>query len=153
MAGTASSHRKGWRCSSPGPSRLPTCGRPPLGRRCRSRPGLGCPLRRPEAAHSRLLLNAREPRLASRGELALIWGHSTVPEFDDIAVRHDIVLSFQAHLAHSTSVGDGPRGDKIIEGYDFSLDKALLEVTVNHARGLGGSGALGDGPGPGFLRP
>src|SRR5215203_2432199 len=36
--------------------------RPPLGRRCGSRPGLGCPLRRPSAAHPRLLLNAREAR-------------------------------------------------------------------------------------------
>ena len=72
-------------------------------------------------------------------------------ELHHVAVLHHVVLALHAGLALGAGLGDRAGLDQVVEGDDLGLDEALLEVGVDDAGGLGGGGALLDGPGAGFL--
>src|ERR1700704_3475599 len=65
-----------------------------------------------------------------------------------IAILHDIVAPLEPHLSAFPSGGVGSRRDQVVVGDDFRLDKATLEVGVDHAGGLGCFGTLPNRPGP-----
>src|SRR4029079_6349145 len=69
----------------------------------------------------------------------------------DVPIGHHAVLALHTHLARGLRGGHRPGGDEVVERHDLGLDEALLEVRVDHAGGLGGGGALPDGPGAGLL--
>src|SRR4051794_21233743 len=72
-------------------------------------------------------------------------------ELHHVAVLHDVVLALHADLAELLGLEHGAGCHEVVEGDDLRLDEAALEVGVDHARGLGGGGALGDRPGTGLL--
>ena len=73
------------------------------------------------------------------------------PEEDDIPVLDHIVLALGADHALLPSGGHGTHGHQVVEGDDFSPDKAPLKVGVDLAGGLGSLGAGGNGPGPALV--
>ena len=54
-------------------------------------------------------------------------------ELHDVAVLHNVVLTFLADLAVVAGLGHGAGGIKVLEGDDLGLDEALLEVGVDNA--------------------
>ena len=73
-------------------------------------------------------------------------------EVDDVAVLHDVVLAFAAYQALCLGGCHGAAGLHILKGDNLSADKAPLKVGVDFTGGLGGLGALLNGPGPAFVR-
>src|SRR5690606_18707093 len=73
------------------------------------------------------------------------------PEFDHVAVLHDVVLALQARLALGSGLGHGTGGDEVLERDDLGLDEALLEVGVDDTGRLGRLPALADRPGARLL--
>src|SRR5450432_3344160 len=74
------------------------------------------------------------------------------PEMHDVAVGDDILLALQPQLAGVAGAGLAAQCDVIAVGDGFGPDKALFEISMNHARGGWRLGAAVDGPGAGFLR-
>ena len=72
-------------------------------------------------------------------------------ELHHVPVLHHVVLALHAGLALRAGLGDRAGLDQVVEGDDLGLDEALLEVGVDDTGGLGGGGALLDGPGAGLL--
>jgi len=68
-----------------------------------------------------------------------------------VTVLHDIVLAFKPELAELARTRLAISGDVIFIGNGFSADIALLEIRMDDAGCTGALGALGDGPGAGFL--
>src|ERR1700732_3154615 len=73
------------------------------------------------------------------------------PEERDLAILHDVVASFEPHLATLPSGGIGARRDEVIVGHDLRFDESTLDVAVDDARGLGRLRALAHRPGT-YLR-
>src|SRR6188472_1406874 len=79
-------------------------------------------------------------------------GSDVEAELDDVAVVHDVILALETCLATVPGLQDGAGVDQIDERDDLGLDEALLEVGVDHARGLRRLPALADRPRARFLR-
>src|SRR5688572_31023081 len=75
------------------------------------------------------------------------------PEFDDVAVLHDVILALEAGFALRPRLEHRARGDEVVERDDLGLDEALLEVRVDHAGRGRRLPALADRPRAGLLRP
>ena len=58
-------------------------------------------------------------------------------ELHDVAVGHHVVLALHADRPASLAFSMEPSGDEVVEGDDFGLDEAALEVGVDDAGGLG----------------
>ena len=59
---------------------------------------------------------------------------------------HHVFLALDAHLASGLRGGHRTGLDQVDKMHHLGLDEALLEVGVDHARGLGRCGTLADGP-------
>src|SRR4051794_1244901 len=66
------------------------------------------------------------------------------PEFDDVAVLHDIVLAFETGLALRPRLEHRARRDEVVERDHLGFDEPLLEVGVDHIRRGGRLPALAD---------
>ena len=72
-------------------------------------------------------------------------------EFDDVAVLHDIGFALSAELAGGFYRLLGAVFCEIVKIANIGGDETALEVGVDGAGGLGGGGALLDGPSAAFL--
>ena len=72
-------------------------------------------------------------------------------EVDDVAVLHDVVLALAADQTLCLGGSHGAAGLHILKGNDLGADEPPLKVGVDLAGGLGGLGALFDGPGPALV--
>src|SRR5499433_272515 len=67
----------------------------------------------------------------------------------DLPVPHDVVLAFQPELALLAHRGHrAVGGDQLVVAHHLGTDEAARDVGMNGARGILGTGAPGDGPGP-----
>src|SRR5699024_143489 len=73
------------------------------------------------------------------------------PEVDDIAILHDIVLSFKLVQSLLLRSGFRPAGDEVIEVHDLRTDEPSLDVGMDLSCSILGTGADLDRPGPDFL--
>src|ERR1700761_6424143 len=73
-------------------------------------------------------------------------------EVKDIAVLNDIFGTFEAHLARVLRALLAAIGDEVVIGDGLGADEALLEIGVDHARGLRRLGAVPHRPGMRFFR-
>src|SRR5438045_6597347 len=71
----------------------------------------------------------------------------------DVAVLHDVIGAFEAHLAGILGALLAATGDEIGIGDRLGADKALLEIAVDDAGGLRRLGAARDRPGARLLWP
>src|SRR5262249_58195986 len=78
---------------------------------------------------------------------------SAVPELDDVAVAHDVVLALDPRLAGGTGGRDRARGDQVVVRHHLGLDEPALEIGVDHPGRLRRGGADGDLPSARLLRP
>src|SRR3954447_7039953 len=72
-------------------------------------------------------------------------------EQQHVAVPDDVGLALDPHLTSLLGALLAAAGDVVVIGDGLAGDEAALEVLVDHGGGLGRAGALGDGPGVGFL--
>src|SRR4051794_27011270 len=83
----------------------------------------------------------------------LTWSYADLhveAELHDVAVRHDVVLALDPDPTARLGLGHRSGLHELLEADDLGLDEATLEVGVDHAGCLGGSGALWDRPGAGL---
>ena len=73
------------------------------------------------------------------------------PEEDDVPVLDHVLLALGADHALLPGGGHGAHGHQVVVGDDLRPDETTLEVGVDLAGGLGGLGALDDGPGPALV--
>src|SRR6266581_8873204 len=59
---------------------------------------------------------------------------TTVPEKDDVAFLHDVVLPFQTHFPAFARRPRAPRFEQIIAPHNLSANEPALDVGMNHAR-------------------
>ena len=72
-------------------------------------------------------------------------------EFDDIAVVHHVILAFDPQLPSLAGFRGGAEFDEVVVVNDFCSDETSLEISVNHASGLGCLVTGADCPGAGFF--
>src|SRR5665811_1957352 len=99
------------------------CGPPPRTEHAMPRP-VSCWNRRANTGPHRVL-QASDLRKYARSHVEA--------ELDHVAVGHDVVLAFHAHLAGCLRRSHGPGRDEVIKGDDLSLDETPLEVGVDDA--------------------
>ena len=68
-----------------------------------------------------------------------------------VAFANDIFLAFEPHLAGILGAGFAAAGDEIGVSDGLGADETLLEIGVDHTRGLRGGPAFVNGPGACFL--
>ncbi|CAN4017775.1 VanZ-like domain-containing protein, partial [Dysosmobacter welbionis] len=73
------------------------------------------------------------------------------PEVDHVSVLNHILLALAAEQPFLLGGVDAAAGDHVIVCDDLRPDEAPLDVGVDLAGGLGGLGALLDGPGPALV--
>src|SRR5215204_4093935 len=73
-------------------------------------------------------------------------------EVHDIAVLHDVFLTFLPQLSRVLAGTFAAERDIVVEGDRFRADEAALHVGMDLARSIGCLGARVNGPGAGFLR-
>src|SRR3954463_5953859 len=74
-------------------------------------------------------------------------------EVHHVAVLDDVILALEPHLARFFRALLALAAHEIIEGDDLGTDESLLEVGMDHARGLRRRIAVMDRPGTDLLRP
>src|SRR5436309_8374581 len=74
------------------------------------------------------------------------------PEVHHVAILHNVVLAFEAHLAGIARARLAAEHDIIVIGNGFGADEALLEIGVDGARGLRRARAFRHRPGARLLR-
>ena len=67
-------------------------------------------------------------------------------EVDDVTVDDFVVASILSVETLGSHFGFRPAPVQVLEFHHFGADEATLEVSVDHAGGLGGLGAASDGP-------
>ena len=72
-------------------------------------------------------------------------------KFDDVAVLHNIGLSFGAEEASFADGFFGAKSLKIVVIADLSSDKSAFEISMDGAGGFWCGGAFFDGPGATFF--
>ena len=95
----------------------------------------------------RAALNAR-PGLV-RAYLKL--GSDIKPELNYVAVSHNVVFAFHAHLAVGAGLSYRAVLHQVVKRDNLSLNEATLKVGVDHAGSLWGGPALVDSPGARLL--
>src|SRR5699024_7712205 len=85
--------------------------------------------------------------------MALTWGLDVKAKFHDIAVLHQVVLTFKANLPFCLSFGHRTGVKQVCERYDLGANEASLEVSVNDPGSFWSGIALIDSPSARFFWP
>src|SRR5215203_5439579 len=72
-------------------------------------------------------------------------------EQQDIAILDDVLLAFDAVETLVACGRNGAACDKVAVGHGLRLDKAAIEIRMDHARGLRRGISLVNGPGANLL--
>src|SRR5258706_6993420 len=86
-----------------------------------------------------------------RGEERASGPSDVEAEVHHVAVLHDVVLSLEAHLARLLGLRFPAQAHVVVVRDHLGANEALLEIGMDHARGLRRGGALPHGPGAHFL--
>ena len=81
----------------------------------------------------------------------LIAPLSGVPEVDDVAVLHHVLLAFEAQLAVIAAGLHGAAGDEGVVADHLGADEPARDVAVNLAGGVERDRAAADLPGPALV--
>src|SRR5438445_13513372 len=74
-------------------------------------------------------------------------------EMHDVAIAHDVIGAFEAHLAGILGALLAAIEDEIVVGDRLGADEAFLEIAMDDPGCLRRLGAARDGPGARLLRP
>src|SRR5690606_15383785 len=91
------------------------------------------------------------PKRSVNAFLQLFLTSHVEPEVQDVALLHAVLLALQAHATGLARTRLATVLDEVVVGDGFGADEALLEVGVDHRRGLGRGGAGLHGPGADLL--